>query len=70
VAALALAISLTACGSLAGCATQAAAESSAGQRLTDREAIEEVLARANLGFELSDPDKLRPGYASALQPQQ
>lgn len=27
-----------------------------GDRLADREAIEQVLARANLGFELSDPD--------------
>jgi hypothetical protein len=40
---------------LSACATRIAAESGA-QRLSDREAIEDVLARVNLGFELSDPD--------------
>jgi len=33
------------------------------QRLTDREAIEQVLARANLGFELSDPDLFANAFA-------
>ena len=48
---------------LAGCATTGTTESSAGQRLTDREAIEDVLARANLGFELSDPDSFANAFA-------
>jgi hypothetical protein len=33
------------------------------QRLADREAIEQVLARANLGFELSDPDLFANAFA-------
>jgi len=37
-------------------APKASAESAALRRIADREAIEEVLGRANLGFELSDPD--------------
>jgi SnoaL-like domain len=40
---------------LAGCA-HTATQAGAGQRLSDRQAIEDVLARANLGFEMSDPD--------------
>lgn len=32
-------------------------------RLSDREAIEQVLARANLGFELSDPDLFASAFA-------
>jgi SnoaL-like domain len=63
VAALALGIALLMGGVLAGCATQGANESSAGQRLTDREAIEDVLARANLGFALSDPDLFANAFA-------
>ncbi len=39
-----------------GCATRVPHESAAAQRLADRDAIEDVLSRANLGFELSDPD--------------
>jgi hypothetical protein len=46
---------------LAGCATTG--ESLAGQRLADREAIEQVLASANLGFELSDPDRFANAFA-------
>jgi hypothetical protein len=63
VAALMLGVSLLACGMLAGCATQGTAESSAARRLADREAIEDVLARANLGFELSDPDQFADAFA-------
>jgi hypothetical protein len=48
---------------IAGCATQAPHESGAAQRLADREAIEEVLGRANLGFELSDPDLFADAFA-------
>jgi hypothetical protein len=33
------------------------------QRFADREAIEQVLARANLGFELSDPDLFAGAFA-------
>jgi len=48
---------------LAGCASEAAINSAAEQRLADREAIEQVLARANLGFELSDPDLFANAFA-------
>jgi hypothetical protein len=34
------------------------------QRLTDREAIEQVLARANLGFELSDAELFAAAFAA------
>jgi hypothetical protein len=33
------------------------------QRVADHQAIEEVLARANLGFELSDPDMFASAFA-------
>jgi SnoaL-like domain len=48
---------------IAGCATQVPHESAAAQRLADREAIEEVLNRANLGFELSNPDMFAEAFA-------
>jgi hypothetical protein len=48
---------------LAGCASQVKVNSAAEQRLADREAIEQVLARANLGFELSDPDLFANAFA-------
>ena len=48
---------------LAGCASQAAINSAAEQRLSDREAIEQVLSRVNLGFELSDPDLFANAFA-------
>jgi hypothetical protein len=48
---------------LAGCAHTAATPSGAAQRLSDHEAIEDVLARANLGFELSDPDLFANAFA-------
>jgi hypothetical protein len=47
-----------------GCATGAPHESGAAQRLADREAIEDVLGRANLGFELSDPDLFADAFAA------
>jgi hypothetical protein len=59
----ALGVSLLACAALGGCATQGTTEPRASQRLTDHEAIEEVLARANLGFELSDPDLFAGAFA-------
>jgi hypothetical protein len=45
-----------------GCAPQPSAESRE-QRLADREAIEQVLSRANIGFELSDPDMFANAFA-------
>jgi hypothetical protein len=57
-------LSMLACGLLlAGCASEAAINSAAEKRLADREAIEQVLARANLGFELSDPDLFANAFA-------
>ena len=47
----------------AGCVAPAGDDATA-QRLADREAIEEVLARANLGFELSDPDMFANAFAT------
>ena len=47
---------------LAACARNS--EDAATQRLADREAIEQVLARANLGFELSDPDLFASAFAA------
>jgi hypothetical protein len=45
-----------------GCARQQPA-SAAAQRIADREAIEDVLNRANSGFELSDPDLFANAFA-------
>jgi hypothetical protein len=45
---------------LASCARESQDDA---QRLADREAIEQVLARANLGFELSDPDLFANAFA-------
>lgn len=42
---------------------QALAEEAAARRIADREAIEDVLNRANLGFELSDPDLFADAFA-------
>jgi SnoaL-like domain len=57
-------LALTACWLLmAACAHQGAMASGAGQRLADREAIEDTLARANLGFELSDPELFAGAFA-------
>ena len=41
----------------------APAQYGAAQRIADREAIEDVLNRANLGFELSDPDLFAGAFA-------
>ena len=46
-----------------GCSAQAPQESVADQRFADREAIEDVLKRANLGFELGDPDMFADAFA-------
>jgi hypothetical protein len=48
---------LSALGFLAtGCGQRNSAENSAQQKIADREAIEDALNRANLGFELGDAD--------------
>jgi len=47
---------------VAGCAPPVSSDAAA-QRLADREEIEQVLARANLGFELSDPDLFANAFA-------
>jgi hypothetical protein len=47
----------------AGCAHQSIAESAAAQRIADREAIEDVLQRVNIGFELSDADRFASAFA-------
>ena len=47
---------------VAGCAPPVESDAAA-QRLADREEIEQVLARANLGFELSDPDLFANAFA-------
>jgi hypothetical protein len=49
---------------VAGCATPSAADIAAARRFADREAIEDVLSRANLGFELSDPDQFANAFAT------
>lgn len=58
--------SIVLCATLLGaCARPAGdADSAAAQRVADREAIEQVLSRANLGFELSDPDLFANAFAT------
>jgi hypothetical protein len=46
-----------------GCLGRMGPDSAAEQRIADREAIEDALSRANLGFELSDPDLFAGAYA-------
>ena len=46
-----------------GCMSEPSAEALAAQRFADREAIEAVLSRANLGFELSNPDLFAEAFA-------
>jgi hypothetical protein len=46
-----------------GCGQRISTENAAAQRIADREAIEEVQSRANLGFELSDPDLFANAFA-------
>jgi len=56
-AAVSFAAVLTGCNPAPAIDDNSASSITAGaQRLADREAIEQVLARANIGFELSDPD--------------
>lgn len=63
-AARSLAIAISASGSLLGaCAPGSDFESAAAQRLADREAIEEVLMRANIGFETSDANLFAGAFA-------
>jgi hypothetical protein len=45
-----------------GCGQRISGEA-AVQRIADREAIEDALSRANLGFELSDPDLFAGAFA-------
>jgi hypothetical protein len=45
------------------CAQKTQVEDSAALRIADREAIEDVLSRANAGFELSDPDLFAGAFA-------
>jgi len=47
----------------AGCGQQKASEDSAALRIADREAIEDTVNRANLGFELSDADLFAGAFA-------
>ncbi|HLF12051.1 MAG TPA: nuclear transport factor 2 family protein [Gammaproteobacteria bacterium] len=47
----------------AGCTPAPSADAGAAQRLADREAIQNVLSRANIGFELSDPDLFANAFA-------
>jgi len=58
---------LFATAAIAGCATQAPHQSAASQRLADREAIEEVVSRANLGFDLSDPDLFANAFGEVAE---
>jgi hypothetical protein len=58
-----LAVLAAGAGLLAAC-VEAERADSGEPRLTDREAIEQVLARANLGFELSDPDLFANAFAA------
>ena len=47
----------------AGCGQRTPAEDTAALRIADREAIEDALNRANLGFELGDPDLFAGAFA-------
>jgi hypothetical protein len=47
----------------AGCGQQKTSEDSAARRISDREAIEDTVNRANLGFELSDADLFAGAFA-------
>ncbi|MBN1569380.1 MAG: nuclear transport factor 2 family protein [Acidobacteria bacterium] len=47
----------------AACRPGASEKDFTAQRIADREAIEDVVNRANLGFELSDPDLFAGAYA-------
>jgi hypothetical protein len=49
---------------LAGCATGYGSPQAGEPRLADHEAIEDVLSRANIGFELGDADLFAGAFAS------
>lgn len=63
--AAALSVAAAACAPVAGPAdaSPAGGTDSAAQRFTDREAIEQALSKANIGFELSDPDMFASAFA-------
>jgi SnoaL-like domain len=46
-----------------GCVHRSALELETAQHVSDHQAVEGVLARANLGFELSDPDMFANAFA-------
>jgi hypothetical protein len=48
---------------LGGCVTGSLSMQAEEPRLTEREAIEDTLSRANMGFELSDPDLFAGAFA-------
>jgi hypothetical protein len=48
---------------LSACAGSPTGSTVASQHIADREAIEDVLNRANIGFELSDPDMFASAFA-------
>jgi hypothetical protein len=48
---------------LGGCVTGSLSMQAGEPRLADREAIEDTLERANMGFELSDPDLFAGAFA-------
>jgi hypothetical protein len=50
-------------GLVSGCSTLSAEDLAAARRFADREAIEDVLSRANRGFELSDPELFAGAFA-------
>ncbi len=61
------AIRLIACATLlflGGCVTGSMSMRGGEPRLSDREAIEDTLSRANMGFELSDPDLFAGAFAA------
>ena len=60
------ALKLLACASvllLAGCVSGTASMQASEPRLADHEAIDEVLSRANIGFELGDADLFASAFA-------
>lgn len=63
VAALSLVTAACAPAPGAAGASPAGADAADAQRFTDREAIEHVLSKANIGFELSDPDMFANAFA-------
>jgi hypothetical protein len=58
-----LAVTLTFALLAVSCAQRTSAKGAAAQRIADREEIEDALNRANLGFELRDPDLFAGAFA-------